>query len=168
MQIRKQMRLLGYDYSSYGYYYVTICIQDRIEYFGNVINHKMILNENGKIVHQQLMWLIKQYQYIKLDEWCIMPNHVHAILIINDDPVGVGCDQPLRTMHVKPLFDIIGAFKTTSSKLIHQSGLINFKWQRSFHDHIIRNETELYFIRKYIKNNPSKWWRDRNNNNMQL
>jgi REP element-mobilizing transposase RayT len=64
---------------------------------------------------------------------------------------------------IKPLSDVIGAFKTTSSKLIHQMGLLEFNWQRSFYDHIIRNEKILNKIRQYIEFNPAQWYHDRNN-----
>ena len=79
--------------------------------------------------------------------------------------VGAGPDLPQqqRTRKIKPLPELIGAFKTTSSKLIHQRGLSEFQWQRNYYDHIIRNEKELDKIRKYIVENPLKWELDRNN-----
>jgi putative transposase len=61
------------------------------------------------------------------------------------------------------LWNIIGAFKTTSSKLIHEVGFANFSWQKSFYDRVIRNETELLIKQQYILNNPPKWELDRNN-----
>ena len=72
-----------------------------------------------------------------------------------------GRDRSL--LKIKPLSQLIGAFKTTSSKLIHISGLNYFQWQKSFYDHIIKEENELQNIREYIKNNPLKWELDRNN-----
>jgi putative transposase len=81
-------------------------------------------------------WLRKQYSYIQLDEYIITPNHIHAILIINNS-VGNGRD---RSLPIKSLSSLIDAFKTTSSKLIHQNNLPEFKWQKSFHDHIIRKK----------------------------
>jgi REP element-mobilizing transposase RayT len=108
----------------------------------------MNLNEYGKIVEQQWLWLAKQYSYIELNEYIVMPDHFHGIVMINDE------NEP--TTKIKPLSEIIGAFKTTSSKLIHQAGLTDFKWQRSFHERIIHNLFQLDNIQTYIKNNPTK------------
>ncbi len=87
----------------------------------------------------------------------MMPNHLYVLLLI----VGNGRDRPLRK--IKSLSELIGAFKTTSSKLIHMAGLKDFHWQRSFYDHVIRGEKELREIREYIVNNPKKWELDTEN-----
>jgi len=103
-----------------------------------------------------------------------MPNHVHGILEIKNamrDCVGTGLDLSLPDSYNKThnpqktlsLSNIIGAFKTTSSKLIHQNNFPQFAWQRSFHDHIIHNETAFQNIYNYIVNNPTSWLHDRNN-----
>ncbi|MFH1288638.1 MAG: transposase, partial [bacterium] len=91
MKNRKKNRLLGYDYRQYGYYFVTICSNNRIKWFGNIENNHMVLNLSGQIVRQQLQWLEKRYSYIKLDEYIIMPNHIHGIIIIKNY-VGNGRD----------------------------------------------------------------------------
>lgn len=88
-----------------------------------------------------------------------MPDHIHGIIFINSY-VGAGRDLHLQEK-IKPLPELIGAFKTTSSKEIHKHGLYNFQWQRSFHDNIIRNEESLNLIRKYIYENPIKWHLDK-------
>ena len=150
MGYRRHNRMPRYDYSQNGYYFVTICTKDRREWFGNVQNDIMELNEYGQIVKKQWIWLSEQYNYIKLDEFAVMPNHLHGILII----IGGGRDRPLQK--IKSLSELMGAFKTTSSKLIHMAGLKGFHWQRSFYDHVIRNENELMQIREYILNNPKK------------
>jgi putative transposase len=159
---RKLNRLKGYDYSQSGWYYVTICTKDRKELFGKMQDNVMILNSLGSIVKQQWIWLEQQYQYIELDEYVVMPNHFHGIIIIHHCNVGNGRDhslQPLPTK-IKPLHELIGAFKTTSSKLIHKECFDNFQWQKSFHDHIIRNEEDYIRIKKYIKENPQNWEKD--------
>ncbi|MBU2542219.1 hypothetical protein KJ785_01500 [Patescibacteria group bacterium] len=74
-------------------------------------------------------------------------------------PAPTGVDE----IKILPLYNIIGALKTTSSKHIHRHGFANFKWQRSFYDHIIRNEKSYFAIQNYINQNPAIWWRDRNN-----
>jgi REP element-mobilizing transposase RayT len=190
----KSLRLPEYDYSSPGLYYVTICTQKRVEFFGAVKDGQMILNEWGKIVLDQWLWLKEQYEYIDLDDFIVMPNHFHGVLSIVSDyadngnvnhipnfglsvpvpvpvPVGAGRDLRLRgrgdsgdsRIKIKPLSELIGAFKTTSSKIIHLNGLLEFKWQRSFYEHIVRDENDLMRIKNYICNNPANWQKDRNN-----
>ena len=155
---RKLNRLAGFDYSNSGYYFVTICTKNRINYFGNIVDGQMMLNTYGQIVEHQWVWLQKQYKYVQLDEYIIMPNHLHGIVII----VGNGRDHSLQEKtKIKSLSELIGAFKTTSSKLIHKTGLKYFQWQKSFYDHIIRNEHSLFRIQEYIRNNPAKWALDR-------
>ena len=73
---RKSMRLKGYDYSQPGFYYVTICTQDRIERFGNVENDKMILNDAGEMVDAEWNRIPERYGHVILDEYQIMPNHI--------------------------------------------------------------------------------------------
>ena len=128
------------------------------------------MNEIGHIVREQWLWLGKQYSHVKLDAWIIMPNHVHGIMVMNNDEwnghvengrVGNGRDRSLPK--IKTISSLIGAFKTTSSKQIHEIGVGEFQWQKSFYDHIIRDETALQKIREYIAMNPAKWDIDRNN-----
>ena len=172
---RKRNRLHEWDYSTPHWYYVTICTHNHRELFGEIIDGKMILNEYGEIIQKRWLWLKEHYNYIDLDEFVVMPNHFHGILMI----VGSGRDltknneqRNKRTspdlslqkfVKIKPLSELIGVFKTTSSKLIHRNGLSNFSWQRSYYDHIIRDEKSLYEIRRYIRDNPLKWDIDENN-----
>jgi REP element-mobilizing transposase RayT len=74
-----------------------------------------------------------------------MPDHMHAIIIINN---------PINSK--KSLSKLVGSFKSDSSKKIHSAGNKEFRWQRSFYDRIVRNENELYNIRRYIRHNPLK------------
>jgi REP element-mobilizing transposase RayT len=143
--------LQGHDYSREGYYFLTICTQDRREWFGNIENGEMVLNEYGVIVGQQWEWLEKQYGYVQLDQFVVMPNHVHGVLSI----IGNGRDRSLQK--IKSVSELVGAFKTTSSKLIHHAGLLEFRWQKSFYDQIIRDDWSLNRIREYILNNPLTW-----------
>ena len=170
---RKLNRLKNFDYSQEGYYFITINTKKFISYFGEIKNKKMILNPYGKILEKQWLWLAKQYKYLQLDEYTIMPNHFHGILIIDSPSIKGGGNLSVRNTRecsvqsiwgehfiqkkIKPIPELIGAFKTTSSKLIHLAGLNEFKWHKSYYDHIIRNEITLYNIRKYIKENPLAW-----------
>jgi len=165
---RKPNRWSRYDYSLPGYYFVTICTQFMMEWFGEIQTQYMCLNNYGAIVANRLFWLKDNSSSIEIDTWVVMPNHVHAIIHIMGNPVGTTLELSLqgtqnsesltpRQRRHNLLSKTIGAFKTTSSKQIHLLGEKTFSWQRSFHDHIIRNEQELLIIRKYIKNNPRNW-----------
>ncbi|WP_018248137.1 transposase [Orenia marismortui] len=147
---RKSTRLKDYDYSQDGYYFITTCTKNREEVFWGRKNNRIILSLYGEIVMKQWLWLQEQYSYVELDEFIVMPDHFHGILIINN--VGNGRDHSLQKN--KSLSGLIGAFKTRSSKFIHITGYSGFQWQGSFYDRIIRNEGELDRIRKYIVNNP--------------
>jgi putative transposase len=172
---RKRNRLMGYDYSQDNLYFVTSCVKDRICCFGEIVNQKMVLNEYGLIAEKQWFWLGEQYSYLKLHAFVVMPNHIHGIIEIKRDYivgtgrdciVGTGRDLSLqynRYQKIKPLSQLMGAYKTTTSKQIHLSGNISFNWQRSFHDHIIRNEQAYERISNYIINNSMKWNEDRFN-----
>ncbi len=168
LQGRKDNRLTSYDYSQIGYYFVTICTKRHVEWFEKIENEQMILNQYGEIVKKQWLWLAEHFPYVSLDKWILMPNHLHGIVVIDSLPiVGTGRDLSLHQLpqengiKIKPLSDLIGAFKTTSSKMIHQQGLGEFLWQRSFYDHIVRDESSLNKIREYISNNPINWGIDR-------
>jgi|WetSurMetagenome_2_1015567.scaffolds.fasta_scaffold33664_3 putative transposase len=159
-QKRKRNRLKEYDYSNAGYYFVTICVNDRNDYFGKIEGTKCVLNEFGKLAKQILENIPVKYPYVSIDYYVIMPNHIHVIIIIDpSENVSVVTSRDLSPLNrlkpkIKSLSEIIGAFKTMSSKALHEKGLKEFKWQRSFYDRIIRNEKELYQIRKYIEQNP--------------
>jgi len=140
-------RLKTWDYTRTGHYFVTICVNDRLPFFGNIQNNMMILNEPGEIVSDIWKRVPDLWTSISLDAWIVMPDHMHGIV-------------HLQFGTTKPLSDIIGAFKTLSSKQIHLSGYPEFRWQRSFHDRIIRDDDELNRIREYIVNNPKR----KNNN----
>jgi len=123
----------------------------------------MRLNEIGNIVADSWKWLAMQYDYVELDEWVIMPNHIHGIIVVNDR-----CRGDLRiapTGKRKPIGRLIGAFKTVSTKHINiMRGTPGIPvWQRNYYEHIIRNEDALNRIRQYITDNPMRWASDREN-----
>jgi REP element-mobilizing transposase RayT len=166
MKERKRNRMMNYDYSKDNLYFVTSCTKDRIHFFGEIANNTMHLNDLGEIATQQWQWMIDRYEYAISHAFVVMPNHIHAILEINggaivwDDReiVGEGRDLPLRlSMKIKSVSELMGAYKTTTSKQIHLSGYMDFAWQRSFHDHIIRNNEAFEKIKNYILTNPLRW-----------
>ncbi|MCK4401163.1 transposase [bacterium] len=172
---RKPIRLKKYDYSTTGYYYVTICTRNRENIFGkhkNTVGAPLACARNqntcarielsiiGEIINRQWNDIKNQYDNVELDQYIIMPNHIHSILIINKREGA----SPSPTIP-----QIIRSFKSKSAleyvKYINDNNLnISGKiWQRSFYDHIIRNDKSLQEIREYISNNPLKWDDDENN-----
>jgi hypothetical protein len=83
---RRSIRLQGYDYTQSGAYFVTICAYQKQCLFGEIVNGQMRLNQYGQIVAQTYQWLCQRYPYICLDEWIVMPNHFHGIMVITDTP----------------------------------------------------------------------------------
>lgn len=171
----KSARLKDWDYSWPGYYFVTICTKNRINFFGEVENEKMCLSDIGRIVESE--WIITEQirKNVKIDKFFIMPNHIHGILVIDDANCSVeaprrGASTTALKPHHRPewksdsLGSIINQFKSVCTKKIWKIDPA-FAWQSRFYDHIIRNEESLNNIRQYIINNPKKWWRDRNNQN---
>jgi len=156
---RKRNRLFGYDYSTDNAYFVTICVDKKICCFGYIGQSitdggvKTILNNSGKIALKQWQWLGKQYPYVKLHSFVVMPNHIHGIIEIDQN-------KSDNSVKIKSLSELMGAYKTTSSKQIHLSGFPTFKWQKSFYDCIIRNDQAFFNIARYIENNPMNWHHD--------
>jgi len=151
---RKSIRLKHYDYSQNGAYFVTICTKDKCL----TINTKEIRD----IIQETWDNLPEYYPEVILDEFVIMPNHIHAIIIINNhfyNFVGAGL-RPARK-----LSEIVRALKSFSSREINK--FLNTPgqsfWQRNYHEHVIRNDNDLHDIRKYINDNPLKWETDEYN-----
>lgn len=156
--------MLDFDYSSNNLYFVTSCTKDKICFFGEISDGAMVLNELGEIADQQWQWLINRYPYLISHVFVVMPNHIHGILEINDDLNNydetnkwTGRDLSLQWQRTKSLSELMGAYKTTTSKKIHFMGHNDFVWQRSFHDHIIRNTVYYDKIFEYIISNPENW-----------
>ncbi len=169
---RKNIRLQGYDYSSDGYYFVTICVKYGECVFGDVKNEIMGLSDIGCVIVKFWQEISNHFDNVKLDKWIVMPNHVHGIVVIQnhgrDEAMPhpyVGQYERMSQISPKPksLPTIIGSFKSIATKTIRKYHNINFQWQYRFYDHIIRNNKSLNKIRNYIINNPEKWARDRNN-----
>jgi REP element-mobilizing transposase RayT len=168
---RRSIRLPGYDYSQSGAYFVTICVYQRQCLFGEIIDGRMVLNQYGAIVAETYRWLCQRYPYLYADEWVVMPNHFHAIMVINDQTCRGGSRTAPTTPNApttnlrnpttkrKPLGRLIGAFKTVSTKKINilREMPATPLWQRNYYEHIIRNPDAMDKIRQYIINNPVSW-----------
>ena len=157
-------RLKEWDYSNPWWYYVTINTKNHICYFGKIINEDVVLNEIGNYTKKIWKEIPNHFQNIELDYFVIMPNHIHGIIIIN--PIiktKNNADVKTPYMASLPLGDVIGKFKAAVTRWCNKNGYTNFSWQSRFYDRIIRNEKELYNIRKYIEQNPLKWELEKNN-----
>jgi len=158
-------RLRGWDYTQDGYYFITVCVKNRVCLLGDIIGGSMTLNEYGIIVNDCWFDLPNHYPNIKLDAFCIMPNHIHGIMVIdNGDMVGdtnvvdTGL-KPVSTKKRHGLFEFVRALKTFSSRRINElrKSAGENVWQPRFYDHIIRNDDSLQRIRDYIVKNPGSW-----------
>ncbi|PIP72247.1 MAG: transposase, partial [Nitrospinae bacterium CG22_combo_CG10-13_8_21_14_all_47_10] len=140
---RRSIRLKGYDYSQAGAYFVTICAQNRECLFGEIADGQMVLNDAGEIIAEEWMKSGEIRDEIELDEWVVMPNHLHAIVMIRrgDRPVAPTSPGP----HPKSIGALLAGFKSAATKRINKTRKTPGAkiWQRNYHEHIIRNENEL-------------------------
>jgi len=180
---RHSLRLKDYDYTLPGPYFVTTVIHGRETQFGNVLDGEMQLNESGQIVADAWQWLGRKFPYLELGAAVVMPNHFHGIILIGDDPCRGGSHRqskspvspmaaggrlggrPTHTgmeLKIKPLGQLIGAFKTVSAKRINLYHGTSGQpvWQRDFYEHVIRDEDDLARIHQYIVDNPANWQED--------
>lgn len=174
-------RLKFFNYAENGIYFITICTFDREYCFGNVLNEKIQLSNTGKIANQYWHNIPAHFPFVELDEYIVMPNHVHGIVIINRPSVETrhgASKTATETRDRASLHDeqqnkfgplkrnslqlIINAYKSSVTRFCNKNNL-NFQWQSRYWDHIIRDEKSLNNIREYIRNNPLKWKQDRNN-----
>lgn len=171
---RRSIRLNGYDYSQPGLYFVTIVAMDRKCLFGDVENEKMVFNDAGKFVQNCWLDIPSHFPNVKLDEFIVMPNHIHGIIsIIDDDKT----DKSVGAKHFSPLQDnnttfrspsktigsIVRGLKIGVTKWFRSNTDIHNVWQRNYYDHVIRDENDLNHIREYIINNPLQWEMDNEN-----
>jgi REP element-mobilizing transposase RayT len=170
-------RKRDFDYSQPGAYFITICTQNKMHLFGEIVEEEMILNPIGKIILGCWYDLLKYYSNLELDQFIIMPNHVHGIIVIKA-PVGTGLalskyaekestkpDSPRAVPTNQTLSNIVGRFKSVSTIQVNKfrSTPGTPIWQRSFFDRILRNENEWNRVRKYILQNPLNWNSDSEN-----
>lgn len=159
-------RLKDWDYARSGCYYVTICTQGKKCDFGKIIEDKMNLNRIGKIAKQYWLEIPKHFPNTSLDEFVVIPNHIHGIIIINKNGNDY-VETPklgVSTKHWEPhsLAVIINQYKRICTINIHKQFPL-FAWQSRYYDRIVRNDEELNRIREYIIFNPLKWSLDQEN-----
>jgi len=152
---------------------VTICTYDRVHLFGDIVNGKMQFSKLGQIAHNTWPTIVEHRPNVELDAFVVMPNHIHGIVLIFDQPqpnVGLRRTSAVTSpsqnnskgSHSGSLGSIMGAYKAAVTRAINlEMGLLApIVWQASFHDHIIRNEASLNTVREYVYNNPANWEKD--------
>ncbi|MGN0568882.1 MAG: transposase [Candidatus Fimenecus sp.] len=169
---RKHPRLKQYDYSANGYYFVTICCKDMRCFFGKITHiadsvgcclapnemaHNdtiLTLSSYGQMAEKQLFALEERYDYVTIDKYVIMPNHIHAILILDGETAGASLRPTLS--------DIICAYKSLTTRNCNQIGIYKGRqiFQNSFYDRIITSEEGYLEVWQYIDENPRKWQND--------
>ena len=174
---RRATRLRDYDYSQPGAYFVSICVQHRKCLFGTITDGKMRLNEIGQIVVECWNRIPQHFPSVELGESVVMPNHFHGIISWDitetrtphprenrnrrgEVPTPDDINRNRRGEVPTPaLGKIMAYFKYQSTKHInqHHNTPGTRIWQRNYHDHIIRDDTDLQRLRQYIQDNPMKW-----------
>ena len=139
---RKNPRLKEYDYNTPNYYFVTICTDRKTCIFGSPEK----LNKYGIIAKQGIEIISDHFSGVLVDKYVVMPNHVHIIIVL--------------TTTDKSLLSVVGSYKSYVTKYIHKFDPIRKVWQKSFHEHIIRNQKSYEKIWNYIETNPIRWEED--------
>ena len=159
---RKANRLPAFDYSQNGAYFLTICTKNREclfweQPFPPSVGERTALpqkgyslSQEGEIVRRRIEEITKHYSSVSVDRYVIMPNHVHLLLRIEEDAGGG------RAMRAPTVSTLVCQLKGAVSKDVGQK-----IWQRSFHDHVIRNERDYTEIWQYIEDNPRRWREDK-------
>ena len=142
---RKPTRIPGYDYSRKNYYFITVCTHNKVKLFGKPFQ----LNRYGNLAAEYIERMQHIFPGVKVDNYVVMPNHIHAIIVLGE---AKDRSQSLST--------VIGQYKTAVTKAVRKDHPELVVWQRSFHDHIIRNQADYERIWEYVQYNPQKWESD--------
>lgn len=144
---RKSPRIQDYSYATPNYYFITICTGDKQCIFGEPGK----LNDFGRIAEENLLQIPQLNPDICIDKYVVMPNHIHGIFVVRSEKTGKGQDD-IRV--------VIGQYKSSVTRRIREIAPGKQVWQRSFHDHVIRDQKGYEKIWMYIENNPLKWEED--------
>ena len=163
-------RLRDWDYSSRGWYFVTICAHNRRPIFGRIVDSQMQLSLIGTVADAELRSLASHYRNVSVDKYVVMPNHVHVIIMIDGEhcftpnvkssiDAHVGFESPRRGS----LSAIVRAYKAGVTRRCGEMGIHQEIWQSRFHDHLLRGDKVISAVREYIRNNPANWAMDKEN-----
>jgi REP element-mobilizing transposase RayT len=174
---RRSIRFKDFDYSQTGAYFITICTDNMECLLGNIKSGKVELTNIGEKAQQFWSEIPLHFKNIKLDEYIIMPNHIHGILMIfKNESVGAQYIEPhidnklnlheFQKTVSNSIGSVVRSFKASVTRWSNENK-ITFKWQRNFYERVIRNENELDKIREYIYYNPLKRYYDKEKNNVE-
>ncbi len=168
----------NWDYSGNGVYFLTIVTQKRVCNLGNINNKKMFLSDFGKIIENEFLKSFEIRNELFLDEFIIMPNHLHTIVVLNKPEIDIGSHdshEPQKFIRLpKSISSFMAGFKSAVNTKIDdyiddyhldmaKYNRDNHFFQPNYHDYIIRNNTEFKHIKNYIINNPINWENDKFN-----
>ncbi len=163
-------RLPGWDYGSHGLYFVTICTKDRFPYFGEIENKNnpetqsiasLQKTQIGEIAHDNWENITTYHPYVELDDFVIMPDHLHGILFINK-PEKITWEHNKFGAQRNNLASVIRGYKSSVQSYATTNN-IEFSWQPRYYDRVIRSEKEYFNIVNYIRDNPDQWYLNKNN-----
>jgi REP-associated tyrosine transposase len=169
---RRSIRINGYDYTQPGGYFATIVTYQRDYLFGEIINEEMQLNALGTVVDEYWRAIPEHFSNVELDAYVVMPNHVHGIIVINENGMATNSSPFVGARHASPLprgvkphsvGAIVGSFKSVVTKRIGRELKATGIWQRNYYEHVIRNHEDWDRIHRYIESNPSMWADDEEN-----
>lgn len=167
---RRSIRILGFNYSQSGVYYVTICTQQKACLFGEVVNGGMRLNDLGRIVQKCWLEIPSHFTHSRMMDSIVMPNHLHGLIVLRhiNPNSGTACCAPTdqREAFGSPvcgsIATIVRSFKSAVTKTAR--GTVDFGslhlWQRGYYEHVIRNEHDLQDVVDYVRSNPLNWGKD--------
>ena len=173
---RKSIRLQGYDYSQAGAYFITVCTHNRVPLFGEIVDGVMVLNTAGQIVEKCWYAIPEHFPQVTLDEFVVMPNHVHGIITVGannhlpqhylplpSDETPIQSNEPPRPLQhgtSRTIGSMVRGFKIGVTRWFRANTDIHAVWQRNYYEHIIRSEDAYLKIAEYIQTNPQRWETD--------
>ena len=154
---RRSIRLKGYDYTSPGAYFVTVCAATRGHVYGSVVDGDVVLNAIGKIIANAWRSLPKYFPYLSLDIYVLMPDHLHGIIMLHDGiPATIPMTGKARGTAPGSLPAVMQNFKAVSTRRVNQACRTAGQrlWQEDYYEHIVRDANDMERIRQYIATNP--------------
>ena len=156
----KQYRLFGYDYSQHGAYFITIVTKDRQHFFGEISKGEIQYSPIGEYIKQNFSIISDRIDYLYIDNWVIMPNHLHLIIVITNQKEDYTQITGLSPLNSKSISSFVNHLKGNIKRWCNENDFTNFSWQDRFHDRIIRDTDEYNRISQYIDNNILNWEKD--------
>ena len=167
---RRSIRLKGYDYTQVGAYFITVRTRGGHLLFGDIVGAKTHLTKVGDVADACWRDIPHHYPNVDLDEYIVMPNHVHGIVVLlGQDCKGTACRAPTAEQFSRPtplsIPTIVRSFKAAVTRQVHLIHCFSKAslWQRNYYEHVIRDDTSLDRVRDYILTNPLRWALDREN-----